>query len=51
MTLALLAAHGLASGVSAVAAGPPDRVERFRDLAATRLAVLQLDASSRSAAD
>jgi len=33
------------------AGGPPDRLERFRDLAGRRLAALQLDASSRSAED
>jgi hypothetical protein len=51
LTLALLVAHGLAAGAPAVAGGPPDPLERFRDLASTRLAVLQLEASGRSADD
>lgn len=33
------------------AGGPPDRLERFRELAGHRLAAIQLDASPRSAAD
>ena len=51
LTLAWLVACGLASVAPVAAGGPPDRLDRFRDLAATRLAVLQLDASVRSAAD
>ena len=44
-------AHGLASGAPAVAGSPPDRLERFRDLASARLAVLPLEASVRSTED
>ena len=51
LTLALLVSHGLASVAPTAAGGPPDRLERFRHLASTRLAVLQLDASLRSAED
>ena len=51
LTLALLVTHGFASAEPAVAGGPSDRLERFRALASTRLAVLQLDAAVRSAED
>jgi len=51
LTLALLVAQGFASVAPAVGAGPSDRLERFRELASTRLAAPPLDASVRFAED
>jgi hypothetical protein len=44
----ILLAHVLALAAVAAAGGPVDRLERFRDLARSRLATLQLGGSARS---
>src|ERR1700675_1378497 len=51
LALALLVTHGLVSGAPSVAGGPPDRLERFRDLASARLTALPLETSVRAAED
>src|SRR5262250_1631000 len=51
LALMLLVAQALPSVAPARAAGPPDRLERFRDLARHRLATLQLDGAARSTDD
>ena len=49
--LVMLLAHAPASAGSAAANPSLDRLERFRDLAGHRLAVLQLGGGSRTAED
>jgi len=47
----LFVAQALTPVAPVGAAGPPDRLERFRDLARHRLAALQLDGAARSTED
>ena len=47
----ILLAHALVSAPTAAAGRPTDRLDRFRDLAGSRLAVVQLGAAARSAED
>lgn len=51
VALALLLANALTAAAPVDAGRPPDRLERFRDLARHRLGALQLDATARSAED
>src|SRR5438105_3276895 len=51
LALLFLVAQALVPPAPVGAGGPPDRLERFRDLARHRLAAVQLDGAARSADD